>query len=191
MRIGSIDAEEADEENDSIPDVLLQAVLELFVVEAGSRKGVDGAFEDEPRALLRIDDAAGLPEDALRSWSRLSKRFGFGDPSKFVPFEALLTSCWATWPASTAAFLRRKECGGMRMVRVCQRRCTFGIHIQITLLTREKFFVRRRPGLELLQRLVMQLGSWETAPTVRPDEPHDLPGGTPLSSVLFSFCLSF
>ena len=79
----------------------------------------------------------------------------------------------------------------MRMVRVCQRRCTFGIHIQITLLTREKFFVRRRPGLELLQRLVMQLGSWETAPTVRPDEPHDLPGGTPLSSVLFSFCLSF
>ena len=150
--------------------------------------GVDGTFGAEPRALLRVDDAPGDPEAALRSWSRLSQRFGFGDPYKFVSFGALLTGCWATMPASTTAFLRRKECGG---VRACQVRCIFEIHIQITSLTREKFFVRWRSSLELLQRLVMQLGSWETAPTVRPDEPHDLPGGTPLSSDLFSFCLSF
>ena len=37
----------------------------------------------------------------------------------------------------------------------------------------------------------MQLGSWETAPTVRPDEPHDLPGGTSLSQVWFVFGFVF
>ena len=36
---------------------------------------------------------------------------------------------------------------------------------------------------------MVQLGSWETARNVRLDESHDLPGGTSLPSVSFSFGL--
>ena len=45
--------------------------------------GVDGAFGDEPRALLRCGDARDVPEDAPEVWGRLSKGFGVTGPWKF------------------------------------------------------------------------------------------------------------
>ena len=42
---------------------------------------------------------------------------------------ALLTSCWVSWPASTAVFLGEKGCGGMREVRAGQPGCIPGTHM--------------------------------------------------------------
>ena len=103
MRIGSIDAEEADEEIGSIPDVLLRAVLELFVVEAGSRKGVDGAFEDEPEAVDGIGGSLEGVGLSCKVWSGLSDPFmpwgvaalELGQSRRLPGVGKLLTRCWS------------------------------------------------------------------------------------------------
>ena len=64
-----------DETDDAIPEVVPQAVLELFVVEALLGKGVDEAFGAEPEAA---DGSGGrLEGDELicKVWSGLSKSF--------------------------------------------------------------------------------------------------------------------
>ena len=71
----SFERRQRDETNDAIPDVLAQAVLELFVVEAFLRKGVDGAFGDEPEA---VDGSGGRLEGAESTcevWTGLSMSF--------------------------------------------------------------------------------------------------------------------
>ena len=75
-----------------------------------------------------------------------------------------------------------------------QLACIPGTHIQQLSLTGENDLWSMRPGLErmllkLLQRLVVQLGGWETAQNDPLGMLSNPPGGTALC--LFLFCFNF
>ena len=67
--------ERRDEADDAIPDVLPQAVPELFVVEALLGKGVDEAFGAEPEAADGSGGRLEGVESTCEVWSGLSKSF--------------------------------------------------------------------------------------------------------------------
>ena len=73
--MASFERRRRDETDDAIPDVLPQAVLELFVVEALLEKGVDEAFGDKPEAADRSGGRQEGVELTCEVWSRLSKSF--------------------------------------------------------------------------------------------------------------------
>ena len=71
----SFERGQRNELNDAIPDVLPQAVLELFVVEAFLEKGVHEAFGDEPEAADGSGERREGVELICEVWSGLSKSF--------------------------------------------------------------------------------------------------------------------
>ena len=64
-----------DETDDAIPEVLPQAVLELFVVEAFLEKGVDEAFGAEPEAADGSGGRLEGAESTCEVWTGLSMSF--------------------------------------------------------------------------------------------------------------------